>query len=434
MPKSIQQELPKESIDPRNGDRVRTTNRHPSKITPGIQDTVSILASNIDTLVLSFDILWENNSFFFATLTEAKSMAQSNKKEFPIPFRIDDKHDDYLFNIKEFGSKGYEWILTNQEYSLVIGKWFKPQAMPSVILTIRSETLWRKGPYAAIQFIINFLTTAGGKIQKTRVSRLDLCVDTLFPLSLWSTDILNYAVTRAASDSDHNELFQTHRNHKKLSTIDIGKGKIKVRLYDKPLEIQQRSNKTWFFDIWNLKDVPKDYKVIRVEFQLRREVLKELGIDSIEDLFRLIHNAWSYCTINWLKFQDNPGKQSHQRKTFPWWEKIQNGFNNIPAGAPLIRCKAANADKDRLSQQILGLMSSFAAIEMETGYGIAPGNENLIGAFQAFQSHLVQNNLNEINFSERIENKKAKFQRINTKFLESFTLRKELGFLPKDAG
>jgi hypothetical protein len=70
-------------------------------------------------------------------------MAQSNKKEFPIPFRIDDKHDDYLFNIKEFGSKGYEWILTNQEYSLVIGKWFKPQAMPSVILTIRSETLWR---------------------------------------------------------------------------------------------------------------------------------------------------------------------------------------------------------------------------------------------------------------------------------------------------
>jgi hypothetical protein len=54
---------------------------------------------------------------------------------------------------------------------------------------------------------------------------------------------------------------------------------------------------------------------------------KKLGIHTLDILFAMIINVWSYCTKEWLKFQDNPGKQSHQRNTFSWWKEIQDGFS-----------------------------------------------------------------------------------------------------------
>ncbi|CCK81563.1 hypothetical protein [Desulfobacula toluolica] len=425
MTSSNQKNYPKTAKSQATSIGGRTTISPPAKISQESQQEIEILASNIDTLRLSINIVWEN-SYFFAVLSEAKTIARLDKIDLPVPFIINDTDDEYFFSIKEHGSQGYEWILNNSEYSLLIGNWRQPQSRPSVLLTIRSETLWRKGPFEAIFFIINFLKKVGGKLTQIKISRLDLCVDTLFPEKLWSVNILDHRVTRA-SDT---KIFHSNKN---LSGITIGKNKFSARLYDKPLEIQQQSNKTWFFNIWGLESVPADYKIIRVEFQLRREDIKELGIISINDLFNLIQNIWSYCTKDWLKFQDNPGKQSHQRKTLKWWEIIQNGFNNMSPGNPLIRSKALNADKDRLSQQIVGLMSSFAALEFETGWDINPKNINLINTFKRFQRHFIQNNLNKIEFSERVENKKAKFQRLNNKHLESLDLRKELGFLPNNA-
>ncbi|WP_299977057.1 hypothetical protein [Desulfobacula sp.] len=416
-----------------NSKRVRTTTSHPAKINLKVDYSVKVLASNVDTLVITLDTIMENAPTFFSILAEAKALARLNKKDVPVSFKLDKINNEYIFDVKATGANGREWIIWNKEYSLAIANSTTTQAMPNIIVTIRSETLWRKGLYNAIQFILNFLHQVGAKIQKARISRLDLCVDALFSDSLWSTKILDYAVRRATTDDVRLDNVCIHRSHKKLTGIDIGKNKMKVRFYDKVLEIIQKSNKTWLFDIWNLSEVPKGFKVIRTEFQLRREILKEIGIDSIDDLFSFIDNAWAYCTVKWLKFQSHPEKQSHQRKTLPWWEKIQNGFNNCPVGNPLIRAKAANADKTRLSQQILGLMSSFAALELETGCEIAPEDINLLNTFESFRNHLYINNLVDIEFSKRVEKKKAKFQRINNKYVESLEKRKELGLLPDNA-
>lgn len=400
----------------------RTTNRRPAKITIDVDD-VKVLASNIDTLVLSFDILWDAPALFFAELSETKERAQSESIDIPLSYGVPNPDSNYIFNIKPHGSKGYEWIIVNKEYNMVIGNWKKPQSMPSLVLTIRSETLWRKGPYSAIEFIIDFIKYVGGKIQKIRVSRLDLCIDVLLPSCLWSESLLNYTVTRASYDN-------TRRNHQQLATIDIGKNHLKARIYDKPLEIQQQSNKTWFYDIWGLNEVPENKKIIRVEFQLRREILKELGIDSVKDLFNKAQNVWAYCTIDWLKFQNNPGKQSHQRKTFGWWKAIQDGFNDIPAGMPLIRAKANQADKDMLSYQIIGLLSSFAALDFNSKPFLSLSDITLPDTFAQFLNYVDQKKFNQIDFSERVANKKAKFQRNDEKWMDSLHCREQCGFLP----
>jgi hypothetical protein len=402
----------------------RTTISPPSKINQKSKQEINILASNIDTLRLSIDIKWKD-SYFFSALTEAKLLAKADKIDFPIPFIINNENDEYFFNVKYHGSQGYEWILNNPEYSLLIGNWVTPQSRPSVMVTIRSETLWRKGPRKAVYFITSLIEKLGGEITEVKISRVDLCVDALFPEKLWNENILGHRVTRATDT-------KTFHSNKKLTGFMIGKGSISARLYDKPLEIQQQSNKTWFFDVWGLKEVPNNYKIIRVEFQLRREAVKQLGIPHVHNLFDLIQNVWSYCTKDWLKFQDNPGKQSHQRKTLKWWGIIQDGFNNIPAGSSLIRNKAIKADQDRLSQQIIGLMSSFAALELERGYQLDSKNINLISVFQAFQRHSIKNNLLDIEFSERVENKKAKYQRIKDEDLNSINPEVTNNFLPND--
>lgn len=411
MPESIQSKRPNHSKYQQSNKGGRTTISPPSKISQEGTKGIKILASNIDTLVLSFDIKW-NNFYFFSVLTEAKALAKQDKIDFPLPFEVKNEHEneEYYFNVKYHGSQGYEWILTNPEYSILVGNWASPQSRPSVMVTIRSETLWRRGPRKATYFITSFFEKFGADIITSKISRVDPCIDVLFPEKWWSPNILENRVTRATDT-------KIFHSNKKFTGIMIGKGIFSARMYDKPLEIQQQSNKTYLYDVWGLKAVPKNYKIIRVEFQLRREAIKQLGIKHLHDLFDFIQNIWSYCTKEWLKFQDNPGKQSHQRKTLDWWESIQNGFNNIPAGSPLIRSKAIKANQDRLSQQITGLLSSFTALELEGGLKINPAEVNLISAFEIFRRHQIENNLCDIPFSTRVKNKKAKYQRIQEKNL-----------------
>jgi len=402
----------------------------PAKISLEDENKLKVLTSNIDTLVLSIDIAWQNNTFF-KKLSDVKKLAKYKKKELPISFKIPDLKDEYIFNIKEYGAKGYEWILTNQEYSLLIGNWERPQSRPSILITFRSETLWRKGLYEAVLFIMTFLEKCGGKLKEPKVSRIDLCIDVLFPKSLWNIGLIEKKVTRASDTA-------IYISNKSITGISIGKGQISARLYDKPLEIKQKSNgKVWLYDIWKIKEIPEDFKIIRIEFQLRRETIKELRILTMNNLFNHLQDIWAYCTEKWLKFQDNPGKQSHQRKTYTWWKTIQNSFLNIQDGVPLIRCKAVNVDKTAIAQQILGLMSSYAAVETNSYSALADHECTLSKTFVAFKDHTFIHNLMGHPFKDRVINKKAKYQRINDKMINSIEFIEPLSFLddmPDDDG
>ena len=78
------------------------------------------------------------------------------------------------------------------------------------------------------------------------------------------------------------------------------------------------------FDIWGIEQIPPGMKIIRIEFQLRREAIKSLLIDQVIDLFEF-EQVRVYLT-DWLKFQDRPGEHHTQRTTLEWWKKVQNGY------------------------------------------------------------------------------------------------------------
>jgi hypothetical protein len=52
-----------------------------------------------------------------------------------------------------------------------------------------------------------------------------------------------------------------------------------LRVYDKVAEIEQQSGKTWFFPLWG-----EDDGVWRIEWQVRKEVLRRFGIYTFGDL------------------------------------------------------------------------------------------------------------------------------------------------------
>lgn len=397
----------------------RVTISPPSKQSSGKDTGVQILCANVDTLHLSLNIVWKETDFF-ERLADIKQAAETEGREKAALFVSPSKEKEFLFNVKGHGAKGYEWILDNSEYLLNIGNWYEPKSRPSVMVYIKSETLWLQGPKQAVKNILAFISEQKGIIRDVKLSRVDLCMDTLFPENLWEKNIFDYRVTQSTYGAMH--FYHTH-----LTGITFGKGVLSARLYDKFIEIKQSSQKTWMFEIWGYDQPPKGKKIIRIEFQVRREAIKQLGLDKYSDLFRLQKNLWKYCTGVWLKFQDNPGRKSHQRKTFPWWIEVQNGLSDSSSAYPLIRCQAMSQNQEQLYCQANGMLSSMAALFHETNHSDFDSVVTMEDQINYFTEHAVAKGIKSEDITEAVRDKRAKYRRTEEKIKNVRAQRKQLG-------
>jgi hypothetical protein len=102
--------------------------------------------------------------------------------------------------------------------------------------------------------------------------------------------------------------------------------------------------------------------VWRVEFQLRRKALKELGIDSVEALWGKEDNLWSYLTGEWLQLktpkEDNVSRWPEKRK----WTLIRKAQSGYEA-SPLVRKQVKQGDAKRLLDQGSGILFSLGAVK-----------------------------------------------------------------------
>ena len=288
-----------ESLELQNGATApnggRTTNSPPAKRLL-LSDAGYALASGVDSMTLAVDFFWQC----------------------PMPGVINALGESpWAFEVKQFGKEGYQWLITSPEYSIKLGKWVEPRARPSAMIDFRSETLWIRGVVEAIDRILNLFKSIGAYAGNVKLSRIDLCRDMLVPEPMWSMLLREYAVTRA-----RNKCFR--ESGRDFSGAELGNKHFRARMYDKDLEIRTVSKKTWMFEIWNLDEVPENFRVFRTEFQIRREALKELGIDSVWDFTNHPRNLWAYCTQCWLKFTDNPETESRFQQVLPFWKTIQD--------------------------------------------------------------------------------------------------------------
>lgn len=372
--------------------------RHPAKV------KIEVLSSGIDTVVLSFDVGWKDTELF-KYLEEIKKLAQESSVDYPGSLPHFKQNEKWPFVIKPNGSKGYSWILVNNDYTFKIADRQEPGTRPNMMAEIRSEALWRLGPQEAIEIADKLIQASQGLVVEAKPSRIDLCLDYMMPEKYWNQSLLDYVVTRATD-------FSPYYHHRVLNGIRIGKGDISARLYDKPLEISQRSKKLWMYDIWALDEIPPGQKIIRIEFQLRRPVLKELGLNSDNDLVKKAPGIWAYCTGEWLKFMDRPGLHHTQRKTFEWYKHIQEGFQGVQDAVPAIRNKVVRADKDRLIRQANGLIISLKAID-QGERGINHGKPlTMTDAIITYAQEIANHQMENEDIEERLKKKRSRYHRV----------------------
>jgi hypothetical protein len=213
------------------------------------------------------------------------------------------------FNVRHISRGTYTIVLDNDSLSVSLGNSAASVFSPSVYLQVKSEFIWSVGlEDARRQAVIVAADIYNKEPEREQVSRLDIFADILWPKEFYPGDIEKFS-TRAKSKA-------TYHDNGKVSGFTIGKGDITARIYDKTLEIH-RSRKDWLYDLWR---VGQDARVWRVEFQLRRDALKDFGIETFDDLINSLQALWDYCVNEWLRVRAG-GKRSARLISF--WEQAQ---------------------------------------------------------------------------------------------------------------
>lgn len=153
------------------------------------------------------------------------------------------------------------------------------------------------------------------------------------------------------------------------------------RIYEKSREIR-KSGKVWFQTLWEDNLWNRESPVWRVEFQLWRAALKELGINSVEDVWGKEDGLWSYLTGEWFQLKtpknDIVSRWPEKRK----WKFIRQALSGYDV-SPLVRKKVRQGNLKKLSSLCSGVLISIGALE---------GCKSMDDALEMVKQHGENNN------------------------------------------
>lgn len=94
----------------------------------------------------------------------------------------------------------------------------------------------------------------------------------------------------------------------------------------------------YLHELWQPRGWKVGDKVWRQEFQLRREVLKQLGIENVPTLLAQLAALWRYLTEDWLRLAiSNPNDTTRTRwPTHPVWQAISKVYA-LPCNHPRLK-------------------------------------------------------------------------------------------------
>lgn len=284
----------------------------PSNTAPGnCTESTQILRVGVDSLYLSYpgDLSTEAT----IRLAELKALAQSKNPEAAKLAQYAFGH--HLFEVQDRGRHPFAYILRDRWYRIEVSGPSAASA-PLVHAQIASEALTFEGP-SAVEQDLSAVASSLGAPGAPNVSRADLCVD-------FVTDHLISAVqerewvTRARK-------FDRYSVDRHFTGWAIGAGgDLSARLYNKSLEIRE-SGKDYMQDIWRDLGWDGQRAVWRLEFQFRRDVLRQLKCRDFELFLSSLGGLWRYAALQWLRLAIPSDTDTTQSRwpTHPLWEVLQ---------------------------------------------------------------------------------------------------------------
>lgn len=330
---------------------------------------MKLLLSGLDTVECAYYLREGLGcTFDFASLTAKREAMRQAKRRDPVVVEIGGKE----FLLGRGGTQsGYPLMLNNPEQAIQCGEFNSP----NFFVTYRSDALWHKG---AKRLHDEFTAWAHWLRFNYRgdegLSRVDFAFD--FELAVVDFDEDSF-VTLADKDAQH-------RNNRKVQTFRFGQGDTVLRVYDKAAEIAESSGKTWFHPLWG--GVTEN--VWRVEFQVRKEVLKRFSLRTFDDLFAGYGDLLRYLVHEHTTLRVSQDDSNRSRwPLHPLWALLQEHVSTLPVQGVLRDVKP----DERLLEQMLrlavsveGYLKRSAAIECVRRGGELLSHEAAIKEFNVF--------------------------------------------------
>jgi hypothetical protein len=318
-------------------------------------DKFKPLRFGIDSLYLSYHgKIFEN---WDIKLDDLKTQAQSEDEAKQALAQV--SIGSHIFEVRDKGMPRFPYVLVDNCFFIKINR-KQSKTLPMAHVQISSEYLAAVGVDAAeldLRVVINTLGLVDGIAS---VSRADLFLDFVYANNLAEINQPDW-ITRANLMAKYFDC----RLEEPFTGWVIGMGgNLHARLYEKVIEIVNKSHKTYLFELWQANGWQAGEKVWRMEFQTEKQTLKELGIISLSDLLSQQAALWHYLTHDWLRLSiPNPNDSKRDRwPNHTLWNAIA-GVYDLPLDQPrLQRFRPARLPADeRLFVHGLGGLTSFMA-------------------------------------------------------------------------
>ncbi len=337
----------------------------PSNTAPdNCTETIKPFRWGIDSLYLSY--AGQLSDEWFLKLNNCKLHAQSENPHEHALAQV--SIAGHLFEVSDHGKRRFPFILADNCFFIQV-KSQTANRIPLAHAQISSEYLaavgWEKAE-AELRIVAN---TFGVVTSEAQISRIDLFAD--FTCAGFNADFDQAEwVTRA-------ELVAKYYRRPHFSGWAIGQGGvISSRMYDKTLEIKQQSHKTWLYELWAVAGWDEAEIVLRQEFQLRREALKQLGVTTVDSLMTDQVSLWRYLSTEWLRLTIPSATDATQTRwpTHPLWAGLQGVFETGEDSPRLTRfTKARLPSDDFLFKNGVAGLTSFMAKHGITDFGEGVG-------------------------------------------------------------
>jgi hypothetical protein len=284
-----------------------------------------------------------------------------------------------LFLEPHGAGKQWRWLLSCRWLSIAVSR----GKFNDIIAQVRfsSEYLWSEAWAGdAISKVHDLLMSIFGESIVLQVSEVHLCAD-VAGFDLTSVDFEQHFVTRVRkNDAIYAPLvdgvaLDCHR----VSSLRFSShgSPISCVIYNKVLEIEQKSHKTWFYDLWRAHGWDGESPVSRTEFRFKRDFFRNLTapINGAYDLLDHLKPLWDYAAgrlcggsdglpDGWLRYVV-PSDDSNRSRwlVHPVWAVVQSAFaepvETVPE--PIVRKRVREVNVERGVAAIIGYFSTLAA-------------------------------------------------------------------------
>jgi hypothetical protein len=244
--------------------------------------------------------------------------------------------------------------------------------------------------------VCQLLETIGFTVTDEKLSRVDMQV------------MVNHEVTKFINSIQSGQYvcpaqsYSFYGKGENIDTITLGK-ELQICIYDKRKELFNHVQsdpfkfalmvRFCFGTEWLEQEIP----VTRIEFRIKRKILKSMKIDTIDDLLHKESGLARLCCYRWFRLLSERKKRGHsnEQKVSKLWREVQLQFEKYFPGVDGHRVdvtrskvKILKCSVESLEKQAVGCLKTAAALRL--------GSDNVLSETEKYILGVVEQQAKEI--------------------------------------